>query len=301
MQFIVPRFLHNEALYHIHDSLLGGHLGQKKTIEKALQRFYWSSIRGHCNNWVSKCNECSKVEHPPRKPHAPLGELPVDAPLDRIFTDILGPFPESTQGNKYVLAVSDYFTKWVEIFAIPDQSAAMCAEIILNKVIAWFGCPYDTHSDQGCNYESALFSKLCQLLEMHKTRTTPGHLCCNGQVECFNRTLVGMIKSYLRGQQHNWDQHIGCLAAAYWATPHESTGMTPNLLMFGREVRMPIEVMLGPSRALTDEEVTSYGDYVETLREQMQRAHDVAWKHVGRSAICTKEYYDAKCTLTKYK
>ena len=301
MQFIVPLSLHNEVLYHIHDSLLGGHLGQKKTREKALQRFYWSSIREDCNNWVSKCDECAKVKHPPRKPHAPLGEMPVGVPSDRLPTDILGSFPESTWGNKYVLAVTDYFTKWVEILAIPDQSAATCAEIILNEVIARFGCPYDIHSDQGHNYGSALFSELCQLLEICKTRTTPGHPHCNGQVEHFNRTLVGMIKSYLRGQQHNWDQHLGCLAAAYWATPHKSTGMTLNLLMFGREVRMPIEVMLGPSRAPTDEEVTSYGGYVETLREQMQRAHDVAWKHLGKNAICTKEHYDAKCTLTRYK
>ena len=62
-----------------------------------------------------------------------------------------------------------------------------------------------------------------------------GTLIAMAQVEHFNRTLVGMIKSYLKGQQHNWDQHLGCLAAAYWATPHESTGMTPNLLMFGRK------------------------------------------------------------------
>ena len=76
-----------------------------------------------------------------------------------------------------------------------------------------------------------------------------------------------MIKSYLRGQQHNWDQHLGYLAATYRATPHESTGMTPNLLMFGREVRMPTEIMLGSSRAPTGVEVTSYGGYVEALRE----------------------------------
>ena len=227
--------------------------------------------------------------------------MPVGAPLDRLSTDILGPFPESNQGNKYVLAVTDYFTKWVEIFAIPDQSAATCAKIILNEVIARFGCPYDIHSDQGHNYESALFSELCQLLEIHKTRTTPGHPRCNGQVECFNRTLVGMIKSYLRGQQHNWDQHLGCLAAAYWATPHKSTGMTPNLLMFGREVRMPIEIMIGSSKAPAEEEATSYGGYVETLRERMQRTHDVAQKHSGKNAIHAKEHYDAKCTLAKYK
>ena len=83
--------------------------------------------------------------------------MPVGAPLDRLSTDILGPFPESTQGNKYVLAVTDYFTKWVEIFAILDQSAVTCAGVILNEVITRFGCPYDVHSDQGHNYENAIF------------------------------------------------------------------------------------------------------------------------------------------------
>ena len=199
MQFIVPRSSCNEILHHIHNSLLGGHLGQKKTREKALQRFYWSSIREVCNSWVSKCDACTKVKHPSRKPHAPLGEMPVGILLDRLSKDILGSFPESTQGNKYILAVTDYFTKWVEIFAIPDQSAATCAKIILNKVIARFGCPYDIHSDQGCNNESALFSELCQLLGICKTRTTPGHPHCNGQVECFNRTLVGNDKILLEG------------------------------------------------------------------------------------------------------
>ena len=47
--------------------------------------------------------------------------------------------------------------------------------------------------------------------------------------------------------------------------------MTPNLLMFGREVRMPIEVMLGVSKNPDQEEITSYGDYVDNLREQMQQ------------------------------
>ena len=198
------------------------------------------------------------------------------APLDRLTTDILGPFPESTRGNKYVLAVTDYFTKWVEIFTIPDQTAATCAEIILNEVIARFGCPYNIHSDQGQNYESAIFTELCQLLEIRKTRTSPGHPRCNGQVERFNRTLVSMIKAYLKGQQREWDKHLGCLAAAYRATLHKSTGLTPNMLMFGREARLPIEVILGIGTTSTGEEVTSYGEYVNALKERMQVAHDLA-------------------------
>ena len=45
----------------------------------------------------------------------------------------------------------------------------MC-QVILNEVIARFGCPYDIHSDQGGNYENTISSKLCHLLEMQKTR-----------------------------------------------------------------------------------------------------------------------------------
>ena len=269
LQLIVPRELQREVLWNAHDGLLGGHLGQKKTRGKALKKFYWRGIHEDCNNWVNTC-------------------------------DILGPFPESTRGNKYVLAVTDYFTKWVEIFPIPDQTAPTCAEIILNEVIARFGCPYNIHSDQGRNYESAIFSELCQLLEIRKTRTSSGHPSCNGQVERFNRTLVSMIKAYLKGQQREWDKHLGCLAAAYRATPHESTGFTPNMLMFGREARLPIEVILGIGATSTGDEVASYGDYVNSLKERMQVAHDLARKHLGRNALRMKESYDAKKNLNQY-
>ena len=163
--------------------------------------------------------------------------------MDRLAIDILGPLPLTPRGNWYILLVTDHFTKWVEIFAVPDQTATTCAEVILNEVVARFGCPLSLHSDQGRNYESKVFAKLCKLLEIQKTRTSPGNPRCNGQAECFNRTLLKMIKSYLKGEQRNWDKHIGCLVAAYQGTRHESTGLMPNLMMLGRETRMPVEVM----------------------------------------------------------
>ena len=60
LQLIVPRKLQREVLWNAHDGLLGGHLGQKKTREKALKKFYWRGIREDCNNWVNTCDVCER-------------------------------------------------------------------------------------------------------------------------------------------------------------------------------------------------------------------------------------------------
>ncbi|XP_064622363.1 uncharacterized protein K02A2.6-like [Lineus longissimus] len=227
--------------------------------------------------------------------------MPVGGVLDRLSTDILGPFPLSDKGNRYVLSVCDYWTKWVELFAVPDQTAVTCADKIVNEVIARFGCPLDLHSDQGRNYESKIFAEVCKLLEIRKTCTASGHAACNGVVERFNKTLVRMIKAYMKGQQIKWDENLGCMAAAYRATPHESTGLSPNMLMLGREVRLPSEIMFGTGKLDPDENVTSYGEYVLHLRDRFLRAHDVARKNLKKSAVRRKGYYDAKTCLNQYQ
>lgn len=183
--------------------------------------------------------------------------------------------------------------------AVPDQTASTCANKLLNEVIARFGCPLTIHSDQGRSYESAIFAKLCKLLEIRKTRSSPRNPRCNGLAERFNRSLLRMIKSYLQGEQENWDLNLGCLAAAYRSTPQESTGLTPNLLMLGREVRLPAELMYG-SQCNENWEIQSYGDYVDHLRTKIQHAHEVARKHLASSAKRQAEIYDAKLSVYHY-
>ena len=72
------------------------------------------------------------------------------------------------------------------------------------------------------------------------------------------------------------------------------------MLMFGRESRLLIEVMLGIGATSTGEEVASYGDYVNSSKERMQVAHDLARKHLGQNDLWMKESYDAKKNLNQY-
>ena len=88
--------------------------------------------------------------------------------LDRIGTDFVGPLPKTQRGNTYLLVIQDYFTKWVEIFAVPDATAETTARVILNEFISRYGTPLQIMSDQGRNYESTVFKELCKLLEIDK-------------------------------------------------------------------------------------------------------------------------------------
>ena len=165
-QLIVPSSLQNDVIHQMHCTRMSGHLGRKKTREKALQQYYWFGIRSDINNYVRCCDTCAANKAPPRTPKAPIGDMRTGAPMDRLATDILGPFPTTVRGNRYVLVVTDHFTNWVEIIPVPDQTAETTAHRILTEVICRFGCPLDIHSDQGANYRSNLFQELCKLLEV---------------------------------------------------------------------------------------------------------------------------------------
>ena len=154
-----------EIIDEMHQCILSGrHLAKKKTRMKILQRFYWFGLRDDVNLYIEQCDNCGANKTPPKTPRAPLGEMRVDAPKDRLATDILGPLPTTPRGNRYVLIVTDYFSNWVEVLPIPDQTA----ETTANEVIGRYGCPLDIHSDQGLNYRSELFTELCRLLEIRK-------------------------------------------------------------------------------------------------------------------------------------
>jgi len=119
-QMLTPKCLQKDIMHQMHNGLLSGHLGQKKTRDKILQGYYWFGIREDINLWILQCDNCGANKTPSVNPKAPPGSIPVGAPLDRLCTDLLGPFPVTPRKNRYVLVVTDHFSKWVEIFAVAD-------------------------------------------------------------------------------------------------------------------------------------------------------------------------------------
>ena len=104
-----------------------------------------------------------------------MGHVTAGMPMEKVALDIMGPLPRSNRGNRYLLVLSDYFTKWVEAYAIPNQEAITVARKFVEEFVCRFGVPLSVHTDQGRQFESALFQELCDMLDIDKSRTTPFH------------------------------------------------------------------------------------------------------------------------------
>jgi hypothetical protein len=248
-------------------------------------------------NYCRQCDKCTARKLSKEGNKAPLGQYLVGEPMERVALDILGPLPLSESGNKYILVIMDCFTKWTESIAIPDQEAKTVAQALLNNFISRFGSPLQLYTDQGRNFESALFQELCDLLDIDKTRTTSLRPQANGMVERFNRTLVAMLSMYCQDNQNDWDKNLQQVMMAYRSSPHASSKVSPNKMVFGREVILPIQAWIGKPKG---EEGIMVNDYILSMQEKLADIHDLARKNLKHASQYQKKYYDTKSKKRKY-
>ena len=139
--------------------------------------------------------------------------------------DIMGPYPMTARRNRYILVISDIFSKWVEAYAIPDQTAETVAKVLMNEYMVRYGIPQRIHSDQGGSFQNQILACVCRMLDIHQTRTSPYRPQSDGQVERFNQTLKKMLQTVVDSDECNhWDDLVPMLTSAYRATEHKSTG-----------------------------------------------------------------------------
>jgi hypothetical protein len=143
-------------------------------------------------------------------------------------------------------------------------------------------------------------AELCRVYGIVKLRTTSYKASTNGLVERFHRTLNSMLGKVVSEAQRDWDQYVGQVLAAYRATIHQSTGYTPNFLVYGRETRAPIDLVL----AVDDEPPgvgTSPNQFVNEMAQRQRAAYSLARQNLGRAAERRKREYDLRVRHRQFK
>ena len=247
--------------------------------------------------WVKQCEQCQKRNHPQPNPVAPLGTITASRPFEKLSWDIMGPLPTSSQGNKYILVITDLFTKWVEAFPLKDTTATTLATIMLNEVVCRYGVPTSLHSDQGANLCSSVVYSLCELLGIATTRTSAYHPQCNGQVERFNRTLQSILAKTVDANQDTWDSQLPKALFAYRTAVHDTTGFTPFHLTFARSPQLPVDVMLG---RILPAKLRSYPQFVQDAHAQMKSSCNIALEQLQAQHLRNKQFYDKDNTAVQF-
>lgn len=277
--FVIPTNVVESVLLGIHSSPFSGHLGVKRTLLRARSRFYWPQMANQIRDFVKTCSQCAQSKLDPNHRKAPLQSIEVSEPFVFWAMDYMGPLPETTRGNRHLLVVMDHFTKWCEVFSTKDQKATTVAQLLVSRVFSRFGPPTVLHSDQGRNFESNLMQEVCNLMGIHKSRTTAYHPQCDGLVERQNRTLQDMLSSFVSEHRDDWDLWIDLAVYAYNTSSHESTGFSPYELVFGRVARTPVELDLG----VPLKNPVSQSEYSDSIRKHLHSVQTVAQKHLVQS------------------
>lgn len=289
-QLLVPRNRVREIIQQAHESPVGGHFGKQRTLAKVKQQFYWIDCTRDVERHCATCITCQARHGPRTRQKSRLQTYNVGAPFERVAIDILGPLPKTARDHQYILVVMDYFTKWPEAIPLPNQTAETVAEACVQHVFSRFGCPLQLHSDQGRNFESAVFQSVMRIFAIDKTRTTPLHPQSDGMVERFNRTILDYLAKFVDRTQSNWDLFLPLLLMSYRSAVHETTKQTPAMLLFGRELRLPAGLLHGypPSPPTTAD------TYPDLLVERLQQIHGHNRDMLSQATRRAKDRYDLR-------
>ena len=167
LQLIVPEKLRRHVLTLAHESILGGHLGAKKTTERISAHFYWPGVHADTRRYCRSCDGCQRSLPKGKVSRVPLGTTPlIDEPFRRIAVDIVGPIaPITTKGNRYILTVVDYATRYPEAIALRNIDTATVAEALLS-MFSRVGFPREMLTDRGPQFTSDLMKEVSRLMSI---------------------------------------------------------------------------------------------------------------------------------------
>lgn len=207
--------------------------------------------------------------------------IPVQDAFDRLACDIIGPFPPSKLGNRYVVVFSEYLTKWVEAFPVSSIEASVIAHLLVDEIFARHGAPRTLLSDRGSNSLYSIETEVCRLLNAKKVHTTAYLPQTDGLVERFNNTLAEAISPGL-------GHFYAAISFAYRTSPCVSTGDTPFYLLYGRQPRLAPDVSLLPPSQLS----SSVEEHRARIVSQLETAQSTTRSNTARTQQLMKLQYD---------
>ena len=302
LQLVIPEGFREKVLRLAHETLLTGHLGIKKTLDRVVSEFFWPGVCGDVARFCKSCDICQRTIQKGRVTKVPLGKMPlIDTPFKRVAVDIVGPIePRSDKKSRYILTMIDYATRYPEAVALPSIETERVAEALI-AMFSRVGIPSEMLMEHESRVTIEVMNEVSRLLSLQQLTTIPYRPYSKGPVERFHAMLKRVLLTMCAERPNDWDKYLPALLFAVREIPQESLGFSPFELLYGRNVRGPMQILRELwSVEETDEHARLTYQYVIDLRERLEKTCKLAQDNVRKLDIKQNAFYDKRARSRKF-
>lgn len=261
------------------------HPGVRTTRKQISSKFFWPSMNKEVGQWTQACVSCQRAKvnrHVTTTPN----QFPPSQRFEHIHIDIVGPLRLSNE-YRYCVTIIDRCTKWPEAIPVRDITAEIVAQALYNNWIVRFGCPLRITTDQGRQFESALFNGLMKKFGISRLRTTAYHPQSNGQVERWHRTMKAALMA--RGATTQWADELPTVLLGLRTALRQDNNLSPALMTYGTTLRIPSDFFIPTESKIEDAELVRRLSHTMTsLTPAPQASHSSCQPFVYKDlATCT--------------
>lgn len=239
---ICPPAFRKRVLDQLHKS----HPGQERMKSLARSYVYWPNIDAEIKDYVQKCSQCAEAADSPTKSTLHSWLIPTSA-WQRIHADFAGPI-----NSKFYLIIVDALSKWPEVIEMSTiTSSNTITEFI--KIFARFGNPEYLTTDNGTQFDSALFKEFTESRGIKHYKTAPYHPQSNGQAERFVKTFKKALQKFKSEEMSGMKfmESLQQFLQTYRSTPHRYTpgSKSPAEILLGTRIRTTLDLMKPQNQA----------------------------------------------------
>lgn len=261
--------------------------------------FFWPHLKRDVSKYIKSCHTCQLTGKPSQviKP-APLNPIPVASqPFEHLIIDCVGPLPPSKSGCAYMLTVMCQTTRYPAAYPLRSISVKSVVKA-LTQFISIFGIPRLIQSDQGSNFTSHLFKQVLQQLRVKHNCALAYHAQSQGALERFHQMLKSMLRSYGMEMRKDWEEGLPWLMLSAREVVQESTGFSPNDLVFGHTVRGLLALLR--DGLVEGDPPKKLVHYVSGFRHRLYMAVEVARKNMTGAQANMKKLYDRRTECCQF-
>lgn len=237
----VPPAAEARVLHTYHDAATAGHPGRDETVRAITRHFHWPSIQRTVASYVAECLICCATKRGPHQANAPQRPRQPVRPWEAVSVDIMGPYPRTPRGNRFLIVATDLHSRWIEAEPVATATTIAVQRFLEEVVFRRYGYPRTIISDNGPQFRCRRWRQACARWQARHW-TTPIHHPRANPVERRNQELKKGLRVQLYGRRHHqWDLHVNLVLFQLRTRKNAATGVTPSMALFGFEIPRPGE------------------------------------------------------------